>query len=451
MRNLGWVCTAFALGLACQGHGYFVCAADPDCGDGVCEPVGACSFSDPACPSGRRYGEASTPSVAGDCVEEVVGSSGSTSDPTTTSGPGGGESSTSSAGGTGPEPVETTGASCPAGWWDCAWAFRHRVVVKNLPATPLVSVPVLVLLGSARVDHERMQADGEDLRFVSSSGTPLPFEVERWDPSALSVVWVQLDEVGSAADSFWVYYGNPVAENAEDASQVWAPSHVGVWHLGDETRDATAEANVAIPTGDVEIAQGQIDSGRDFRNNTSHLDVAAAPSLADLFVGGGTVSAWIRPRGWGQSGFGRIAHKEGGGAGWLLYLGDDGRVRFAQTFESGTVTWTTPIEAVSLHTWTHVAVAFDASATALPRIYVDGVEIALEEPAESPARMVPTDADVPLTFGNRPANDRRFYGILDEIRIERTARSAPWIELQHAAMRDELLEYGPLETREGAP
>src|SRR5687768_4250701 len=35
---------------------------------GTCEPTGYCSFDDSSCPFGRRYGELSSPELAGMCV-----------------------------------------------------------------------------------------------------------------------------------------------------------------------------------------------------------------------------------------------------------------------------------------------------------------------------------------------------------------------------------------------
>jgi hypothetical protein len=51
----------------------FRCEAPTDCVDvdglaGTCEPDGACSFPDEACPSGRRYGEHGEAELAGGCV-----------------------------------------------------------------------------------------------------------------------------------------------------------------------------------------------------------------------------------------------------------------------------------------------------------------------------------------------------------------------------------------------
>ena len=54
----------------------FTCASDTDCGDGKCEPTTRfCSFADPACSSGFRYG-----ALAGDssnkCTNDVGGDGG---------------------------------------------------------------------------------------------------------------------------------------------------------------------------------------------------------------------------------------------------------------------------------------------------------------------------------------------------------------------------------------
>lgn len=97
---------AAALGLAVPsacGSGLFVCAADDDCAGGgpggVCEAQGWCSFADPACPTGRRFGELAGDGLAGDCVPTDDGTTGSgttlsttttmssTEPPTTSGGP----------------------------------------------------------------------------------------------------------------------------------------------------------------------------------------------------------------------------------------------------------------------------------------------------------------------------------------------------------------------------
>jgi hypothetical protein len=65
---------AIALATAgCIGDRSFRCATSEACGaSGTCEPVGVCSFADASCPSGRRYGEHSSP-YANTCVGAIAG------------------------------------------------------------------------------------------------------------------------------------------------------------------------------------------------------------------------------------------------------------------------------------------------------------------------------------------------------------------------------------------
>jgi hypothetical protein len=440
-----------AVAAACQGGSYFVCNDDDDCAgqgaEGVCQPTGACSFPDFDCPSGQRYGDASQPSLAGECVSagEGEGTTGTPEDPSTSTGPG--SSSNAMSG-------DVTGESCPPDWWDCAWAHRQQLSLARAVGETLIDVPVLVLLAAGRVDHERMQADGEDVRLVSASGTEVPYEIERWDPASVSAIWIGVDELGGAeADHVWLYYGNPVAENAEDPAGVWPEPFVGVWHLEGDPLDSTFHGHDATLVGDSAAAPGHIANGRDLLATTTRLDVGTSDSLTDLFAGGATFSAWFRARSFGGSGFGRIADKEDAtaNAGWLCYAAEGGRLVFRQWFGTdANVAWETADAAIELHRWIHLAITFDALGSEVPRIFVDGVEVELAEAPEVPvAAMFPSDLDVPLILGNRPTNDRRFDGILDEIRMERTVRSTEWLEVQHDSMRDALLEFGPIESWEG--
>jgi len=102
------VALLLALGIAgpgCHGATLFACARPGDCVDGpiggACELDGYCSFPDPECGSGRRYGEHAPADIAGACVpgtdelpDAVSDDESSTSEPIHASDPtseGGGE------------------------------------------------------------------------------------------------------------------------------------------------------------------------------------------------------------------------------------------------------------------------------------------------------------------------------------------------------------------------
>jgi len=59
--------------LGCVKRAPFACETDAQCagakGLGRCEPTGYCSFADPGCASGRRYGAAAAGGLGGACVQ----------------------------------------------------------------------------------------------------------------------------------------------------------------------------------------------------------------------------------------------------------------------------------------------------------------------------------------------------------------------------------------------
>lgn len=437
--------------MACRGAGFFVCNEDLDCGrdgdgnGGICEPTGACSFPDDDCNSGRRYGDSSSPSIAGECVPLGVGSEESGGWSTTGAGD---DPSLEDAGA-----VDTTAGACGPDWWDCAWSYRQRLVLGRPVVATLQEVPLLVLLADGRVDHDRMQADGEDVRFVSASGAVAPHEIEHWDPQGVSTLWVNVDELGGAADHLWIYYGNPVAQNAEDSPGVWPAPHAGVWHLHGEPRDSTGYANHGVLAGNTNVRAGQVADGREFIDTDARVDIESSPSLTGVFAGGGTVSAWARAHSWGAQGYGRIAQKANSEGGWFFFFGMGGQLRFGHDLGQQDLSiWGTAEEVLFLQRWTYVAVTFEAGGTVPPRFYVDGVEYEVGEGPEPPVDpQIPSDLEIPLVLGNRPDTNRRFEGILDEVRIETAVRGPAWIAVQHAAMQDDLLLYGPIESQGGSP
>lgn len=61
---------SLAAPLGCETKA-FTCATDEQCSGGWCEPSGYCSFEDPDCPSGRRYGTHASRDLANECVPPI--------------------------------------------------------------------------------------------------------------------------------------------------------------------------------------------------------------------------------------------------------------------------------------------------------------------------------------------------------------------------------------------
>ncbi|RLE11923.1 hypothetical protein DRJ04_07140 [Candidatus Aerophobetes bacterium] len=109
------------------------------------------------------------------------------------------------------------------GWWDTDWQYRRKLVFDNSGQTEnLVDFPVLVKLNSSRIDYSSTQDNGEDIRFVDPDGTVLSYEIESWDESGASIVWVKVPQIdgGSTTDYIWMYYGNSSATDGQNAADV---------------------------------------------------------------------------------------------------------------------------------------------------------------------------------------------------------------------------------------
>lgn len=152
--------------LGCTNSTEFNCQDDKDCSsDGQCEPSGFCSFPDPQCPSGRRYGELAGVGLENECVVpgETAGSSGTaggttsetssaqTSESTTT----GSVTSSSESG-----MAETSTGSIPGTIDPCPPLPAPRKGGTTVSVEPSQAAELVGLLGTAAADTTFLLASG---------------------------------------------------------------------------------------------------------------------------------------------------------------------------------------------------------------------------------------------------------------------------------------------------
>jgi hypothetical protein len=172
-----------------------------------------------------------------------------------------------------------------------------------------------------------------------------------------------------------------------------------------------------------------------------------AAALDGLFAGGGTITAMIRPSGWGSNGHGLVvgrADEFNGDGGWVLQVdaGTDG-LRFARGFTTNRRTWYAPAQSLSLHAWHHVAVVYQDDPDGAPAIYIDGASLAVDEQGSGMGTPTPDEAPE-LHIGGEPSSyQQSFNGMIDELRLAPRRRSGAWMTVELSVMRDELASYGP--------
>ena len=318
------------------------------------------------------------------------------------------------------------------------WVFKKSVYLNTSAAggntaANVYDFPVLVRLTASTFTFSQARANGEDVRFAKADGTPLPFEIERFDPvNDLAEFWVKVDTVygNDHAHFFVMYWGNASAPALSNGQAVFdtANGFVGVWHLkegGTATRYNSAQSSFnATPHfyGNNEskasiIALGDSIAARD------HLDVGKIELSHAL-----TLSAWVKPAAY--SAYGSIIAKEWSPAigPWQAYglMMDNQNPAHCQftlainSVQTGIIT----ASAIPLNQWTYLSGTWDGSTE---NVYVNGSSQAQKTKSTGTIQAMPTTLTTIGMNDSLPAE--HFNGVLDEIRIERIGRSADWMRL----------------------
>ena len=184
----------------------------------------------------------------------------------------------------------------------------------DLPATLLVKqFPVLVRLQKDSFDFTKAQPQGEDIRFATSDGVPLAYQIDEWDATrGEAVMWVRVPKiVGNARQELRVFWGKSDAKSESNGAAVFNESngYVSVWHLGDTIHDDVGTL-MSQDVGTTPVA-GMIGKARHLAGKQGIFCGEKIESLPSDGAAHST-EAWFRSErpnstiiGWGNEGGGR--------------------------------------------------------------------------------------------------------------------------------------------------
>jgi len=330
-----------------------------------------------------------------------------------------------------------------------------NILDAEMPSFGVIeNFPLLVRLESSAFDFSAAHAAGNDIRFYKPDGRSLPYEIEQWDPLlGEASVWVLVDSIwGGANDQFIVMsWGASEAPSLSNGAAVFdtAFGFAGVWHFNeDPTTGADAirnrTGNGFHGTASSSMASGSVVSG--VTGNALMFDgendfIHAGQLNLD---GNYTLSCWIKmeqqesihtnwrfiikepaytlwydndDRRWG--GF-RAEH--------YAYIADEDSSRWVGIYQDRNSEDPQPNYPAVFDAWVHIAATWDGDKI---RLFINGevVDSTLNIPQAQP----PLASDRQLRFGGR--SEEHFKGVMDEVRIERVARSAEWIRFSYETQR----------------
>ena len=301
----------------------------------------------------------------------------------------------------------------------------------NLPAgTSIEGFPVLVRLSKEWFDFSKAKANGDDVRFATSTGEPLAYQIEEWDAAkGTASIWVRVPKIeGNAKQMIRVLWGKASAASESSGRAVFNESngYLSVWHLGDTVTDevGTLESKDVGTT----VTAGMVGQARHFAGKQG---IFCGDKIANYPAGEAahTTSAWLRAEnvngafiGWGN---------EGGGRGSKV------RMQFRSPPHINVDCDFSNVEGKSrlpLGEWIHVVHTYGDGPR---RIYINGQvdgEATTKLDIKTPAR---------LWLGGW-YNTYDFIGDLDEVRISKVARSADWVRLEYENQKPQQTLVGPI-------
>ena len=437
---------ACATVLAACSTGAFACTDDSECEPGIggrCEPSGFCSFPDPECDSGYRYGDHAANGLAQQCVDPVPMAT-TTASGASTGSEGDGGSTTAEPTTTIPIDDGSTGPTCPD-WWDCSWPYRRAVTIAPGTIAEALDGFVVPIELPDISDPARFGPTGYDVRVVATDGTMLPFDVDAWDPSGPAVLWTRLPSVDAASATVaHVYYGQPDAVGEGDPAQTWS-DYAAVWHLTDLT-DATGHATDAADEGST-VSAGRFGSGRLFDTAGQRLRIAPTRALTDLPVDGMTLVAIVLPNSVGVDLGGRIFdNADGTGATQGITVMPSQQTTSLEVNRGADVSeaaWH-GTEPLTYGRYNHIVLTLDDADGA--SAWVNGVPLTWSIET-APVGVPLSDAMADIGIGGAPYDDTHtFDGIIDEVRLVRGLRSEAWATAQYAVSLGEAVSLGDEET-----
>lgn len=325
---------------------------------------------------------------------------------------------------------------------DVAWdagtddlSLKISFVVKGAGASePLSGFPVLVKLYNGLGDGFRysdMRADGSDMAFALEDGTPLPHDVDTWNPGGDSYVWVRIPSLVNGL-VFKLHYGG--SPRTSSAQSVWT-GYTGVWHMNETDASAAvadSSANGIAGTGgtnSIATADGVFGGARGTRISGRCQPIFSTPYNSLLDVGTAfTVSGWIRAAGASDWAYLFSRKSSDSSVGWgLQFRGSANTPTFY--FNESTTGVSVGQLPLPEGEWIKFDAIYNMSNVAF---YANGQLLGT---SRNTAHEYAEHGTLGLQIGGLAGNGYgTFNGDMDEVRYSPGEKSAAWIAAEYATM-----------------
>jgi hypothetical protein len=344
-------------------------------------------------------------------------------------------------------PIVRFGVFADAGWLT-GWSHRRQLTVNGgLISEALTDFPLVVKLDSSFFDFNSAKTNGEDVRFTSSDGTTLlKYEIERWNKTAgKAELWVKLPSISSGGNTtFYIYYGNAGASDAQDPTNVWDSNFMMVQHLEEPSgtvTDSTSHGNSGNYSGAARDVEGKIDGADGFDGVNDYVFIPHSNSL-NFGTGPFTISLWVKFANNPSSDYdilrkGCTTNSPPSPSNYKMEVLSNKLSANLHQDSVGDVV-VTSAGSYGDDNWHFMVCQREAQTM---RLYVD---TSLIGSVGSASQDLTNGAN--MSIGSKDTLDDDFYaGLIDEVEISNTNRSLSWINTSYYSVNNTLVTYGPEE------
>jgi Domain of unknown function (DUF2341)/Concanavalin A-like lectin/glucanases superfamily/Carbohydrate esterase, sialic acid-specific acetylesterase len=304
----------------------------------------------------------------------------------------------------------------------------------DLPATASErNFPLLVRLHRDFFDFSQAKANGEDIRFSTSDGTPLAYQIEEWDAArGTASIWVRVPVIlGNARQELKLHWGKANAASESHGQAVFNESngYLSVWHMKEPVKDEVgtlASSNVGTTATSGVVGPARHLAGRQ--------GIFCGDKIANYPLGASphSTEARFRPEkpnatlvGWGnEQAQGKV----------VLQFRSPPHINMDCYFSDGNVQ---SASTLPMSQWMQVVHTYEKGDS---RVYVNGV---LDGASTSRAAPLNIRRPARLWIGGW-YHHYNFVGDIDEVRISRVRRSADWVRLQYENQKPLQTLTGPV-------
>ena len=321
-----------------------------------------------------------------------------------------------------------------------AWQHSGVLTILTTPegadlpvGTVTEGFPLLVRLHKDWFDFKQAKADGADVRFSTSAGAPLPYQVEEWDAANGSAsIWVRVPRIeGNARQALRMHWGKADAVSESSGKAVFNESngYLSVWHLGDTVQDEVGTLE-SKETG-TSLTNGIVGKARHFPGKAGifggdkipNYPAGASPHSSEVWFRSRTPNSTLVA--WGnEQAQGKV----------VMQFRSPPHINMDCYFSGGNVASGSRLP---LGEWTHVVHTYQQGESLL---YLNGKLDGSNTKNGGPLN-IRTPAR--LWIGGW-YNNYTFVGDMDEVRISKVTRSADWVRLQFENQKPQQTLVGPL-------